>query len=187
MYDIHEIHLILTKLLPVGNFKIIEIGCAPGSWIAYFYNSFQYIPSGVEYAPKAYEKTLENLKTLNIKGEIFHADFFEFNHKPYDIVFSAGFIEHFLNVEPVIQKIVNLCASNGGFVITMIPSMQGINRWISKVFRPHVAAGHFPIKKEDLIKYHEQCGTKTLSIRWRANNGKMARIRVYICKAVKRM
>ena len=40
--DIHEIHHILTKILPVGKLKIIEIGCAPGSYLAYFHNCFHY-------------------------------------------------------------------------------------------------------------------------------------------------
>ena len=159
--DVHEIHRILSKLLPACKLKLIEIGCAPGSWLAYFHNYFSYPVSGIEYAPKAYEKTIENLKTLNIPGEIFQCDFFKFNHEPFDIVFSVGFIEHFENVVPVVQKIVNLCVPNGGFVITIIPSMQGINWWISKIFRPHVAGGHYPIKKNELIKYHEQCGLKT--------------------------
>jgi cyclopropane fatty-acyl-phospholipid synthase-like methyltransferase len=158
---IHEIHHILKKILPAGKLKLIEIGCAPGSWLAYFHNCFHYSISGIEYAPKAYEKTVENLKILNIPGAIHQANFFEFDHEPYDVVFSTGFIEHFENVAPVIQKIVNLCAFNGGYVVTIIPSMQGINWWISKTFRPQVAAGHFPIKREELIKYHEQCGLET--------------------------
>ena len=159
--DIHEIHYILTKILPIGKLKLIEIGCAPGSWLVYFYNYFHYSVSGIEYAPKAYNKTVENLKIQNVPAEIFQCDFFEFKHDPYDIVFSAGFIEHFKDVAFVIQKIVDICAKNG-FVITIIPSMEGINWWISKLFRPHVAMGHFPIKKKELIKYHEQCGLKTL-------------------------
>ena len=159
--EIHEIHRILTKILPSHKLNLIEIGCAPGSWLAYFHNCFDYSVSGIEYAPRAYHKTIENLKIQDIPGEIFQGDFFEFKHQPYDIVFSAGFIEHFQDVVPVIQKIVKLCTSEAGFVVTIIPSMQGINRWISKTFRPHVAAGHYPIRKSELINYHEQCGLKT--------------------------
>lgn len=159
--DVHEFHHVFKKILPADNLKLIEIGCAPGSWLVYFHKCFHYSVSGIEYAPKAYETTAKNLKILNIPGEIFLADFFDFNHAPYDVVFSSGFIEHFEEVTPVIQKIVNLCSSNGGFVITIIPSMQGLNRWISKCFRPRVAAGHFPIKKKQLINHHECCGLKT--------------------------
>ena len=160
--DIDEIHHILKKILPRGKLKLIEIGCAPGSWLAYFHNSFNYSVSGIEYAPRAHEKTIDNLNLLHIPREIFQGDFLDFRHEPYDVVFSAGFIEHFKEVASVIQKIVNLCASNGGFVITIIPSMQGLNRCISKTFRPHVAAGHFPITRKELVKYHERFGLETL-------------------------
>ncbi len=159
--DIHEFHHIFTKTLPAGKLKLIEIGCAPGSWLSYFHNELHYSVSGIEYAPRAYEKTIENLKIQNIPAEILQSDFFEFKHEPYDVVFSSGFIEHFEDLAPVIQKIVDLCAPNGGFVVTIIPSMQGINQWISKTFRPRVSAGHYPITKKELIKYHEQCGLET--------------------------
>lgn len=159
--DIHEVHRILSRVLPKGDLELIEVGCAPGSWLVYFHKCFGYAASGIELAGKACEKTVENLSLQNISGEIFHRDFFEFEHEPYDVVFSAGFIEHFEDVAPVIQRIADLCTSGGGRVITMIPSMQGINRWISKTFRPHVAAGHFPINKKELRECHERCGLKT--------------------------
>ena len=62
--DIHEFHRILTQVLPKGDLSLIEVGCAPGSWITYFHNCFHYSVSGIEYAPRAYEKTVENLRSL---------------------------------------------------------------------------------------------------------------------------
>lgn len=159
---IHELHRVFVTYLPTGSLNLIEIGCAPGGWLAYFYNNFRYAVSGVEYAPLAHQKTLENLNVLQIKGDIFQEDFMKFAHAPYDVVFSGGFIEHFRHVQPIIEKIVALCRSNGGIVVTIIPSMEGVNRWISKTFRPHVAEGHFPMSKKELIAYHEESGLETL-------------------------
>ncbi len=159
--EIHEIHRLLKHFLPKESLDLIEIGCAPGSWMAYFYNNFNYRISGVEYAPRACRKTVENFKLQNIPAEVFKADFFSFKHEPFDIVFSAGFIEHYPEVDPVIGKIAELCAP-GGYVVTIIPSMEGVNWWISRHFRPHVAAGHFPLGKNDLKTYHEQKGLHTL-------------------------
>lgn len=160
--NVHELHRVFLKHLPVGPLNLIEVGCAPGGWLAYFHNNFCYAVSGIEYAPLAYQKTIENLNVLTIKGEIFHNDVMQFIHAPYDVVFSGGFIEHFRQVQPVVDKIVRLCRSNGGIVVTIIPSMEGVNRWISMIFRPHVAEGHFPMSKEELIAYHEECGLETL-------------------------
>ncbi len=162
--DIHEIHQIISKILPDpdNELTLIEIGCAPGGWLAYFHNSFRCTVSGIDYATQACKKTIENLKLQNIPNNVLYADFFEFEHEPYDVVFSSGFIEHFKEIMPVIEKTVSLCKPSSGLVICIIPSMQGVNRWISKTFRPDVAAGHFPINKEELREYHESCGVKTL-------------------------
>lgn len=160
--DVHEIHQIISNFLPNTGLNLIEIGCAPGGWLAYFHSNFHCPVSGIDYAPIACKKTIENLKVLNIPNKVLHADLFEFEHEPYDVVFSSGFIEHFKVIMPAIEKIVNLCKPNGGVLICIIPSMQGVNRWISKTFRPNVAAGHFPINKAELRKYHEACGLQTL-------------------------
>ncbi len=154
--EIHEIHHVLSNILPKTELSLIEIGCAPGGWLAYYHNHYKYSVNGIEYAPKAHKITVENLQSQNIPAEIIAGDFFEFEHEPYDIVHSVGFIEHWENAVSVVQRIVDLCAPNGGYVVTMIPSMEGINWWISKTFRPHVAAGHYRMNKAELVKHHEQ-------------------------------
>jgi SAM-dependent methyltransferase len=159
--EVHEIHRVLAEILRTGGQKVIEIGCAPGAWLVYFSKSLGCSVSGVELATKACEKTVENLNVQGVEAEIFHDDFFEFEHEPYDVVFSSGFIEHFEDAARVVERIVGLCALGGGLVVTMIPSMQGVNRWISRIFRPRVAAGHFPLDKRRLVELHERFGLRT--------------------------
>jgi SAM-dependent methyltransferase len=160
--DIPEIHRVLTSVLPTGERSFIEIGCAPGKWMAYFARQFGYSVSGLDYIAGACARTRENLDRLSIDARVHHADFFSFEPRPFDVVFSAGFIEHFERPEDVISRLVRLCNPKGGFIITMIPSMEGLNRWISKTFRPRVAAGHFPLGLLDLISLHEAFGIRTL-------------------------
>lgn len=146
--DINEVHRILSKILPRGKKDLIEIGCAPGAWLAYYYKNYGYKVFGIDYAPKAIEKTINNLRILKVPAQIYFKDLWKFDHDPFDVVFSSGFIEHFVDAAPVIKTLSSHCSAKDGLIITMIPSMRGINRWISKIFRPHIAAGHFPIKKE---------------------------------------
>jgi hypothetical protein len=77
------------------------------------------------------------------------------------MVFSSGFIEHFSEPKRVLERIIQLSSPNGGVVVTIIPSMTGINMWISRTFRPKVAAVHFPITLQELVNYHESFGLKT--------------------------
>ena len=150
---IPRINSILTKVLPAGDFTAVEIGCAPGKWLVYLYKTFGYKITGIEYAHHAYKKTIENHKMLDIPSKLFEVDLMQFESKPFDVVFSVGFIEHLSNVDAIIKKKISLCKKNG-YVVTMIPGMSGLNWWISRTFRPKVANIHFPMTKKDLIDYH---------------------------------
>ena len=159
--DIPEIHSILVSFLPRGpEYSFIEIGCAPGQWIAYFYNEYGYSVSGVEYATKAANKTIENMRRLSIPATIHNIDFSIFRRDPCDIVFSKGFIEHFHDVQTVMKHLTKICKP-GGRVVTMIPAMVGINWWLLRTFMPDVAAGHFPMDLSTLISLHESHGFRT--------------------------
>lgn len=161
--QIAQIHGILNTVLPSGGLRCIEIGCAIGSWLAYFNRGFGYQVDGIEYAPDAAEKTIENMEALGILANIREADFFEFEpEEPYDVVFSGGFIEHFEDLNSVMKRLVGMATPDGGYIVTIIPCMEGINRWISKTFRPEVAAIHFPVNKKELIGAHEEHGVDTL-------------------------
>ena len=157
----HELHSIFAKYLPDGNRSFVEVGCAPGSWMAYFKQNFNYDISGVEYAPAAYEKTKENLHLLKMDAKLYLEDFMEFKHQPYDIVFSSGFIEHFDDTGEVVRRLSDLCEKRG-IIVTIIPNLCGINGEISKRFRPAVFKGHRRLQKKELISLHEDAGFKTV-------------------------
>lgn len=157
----HEIHARFKRHLPTGQASLMEIGCAPGSWLSYFAREFGYRVAGIEYAEAAYEKTLQNMKLLSIPADIHLADFFEFSGQQFDIIFSYGFVEHFPTLTPILERLVSF-ANPGGYIVTCIPSLEGFNWWISRQFRPEVAAGHYPITKQALRVAHEKQGLETL-------------------------
>jgi SAM-dependent methyltransferase len=152
--------LLLNHLPKNDSYSFIEIGCAPGGWMAYFNKTFGYNVAGVEYASGAAEITMQNLKMLQVNAEVYKQDFLNFNHQDkFDIVFSAGFIEHFNNVNFVTEKVCNLASR---YVVTIVPNLFGINGFISKTIRPDVFKEHIPIELKDLEDMHSQNGIKTL-------------------------
>lgn len=163
--QVDEFHRLFARHLPSHPFDLLEVGCAPGSWLAYFHEQFDARVAGVEYAPRAHAKTVENMALQEIDADIVLGDFFAFEHDPYDVVFSSGFIEHYEDPQPVVQRLVDLAQPDGGHIVTVIPAMQGINWWISRTFRPRVAAGHYPILRQELRRLHEQAGVQTLVCR----------------------
>lgn len=159
---VYDIQKQLESYLPrTGARSLIEIGCAPGGWMAYFNKHFGYSVSGLEYAEAAAEATKKNMAMLAIDAEVLVQDFFTFDYdrNKYDIVFSAGFIEHFRNVSSVVQRI---CALSRQYVVTIIPNVYGINGFISKTIRSKVYAEHNHIDVSTLDLVHRNCGMETL-------------------------
>jgi len=159
---IHEQHIIFKKFLPRGEKTLFEVGCAPGQWMAYFNRQFGYRVKGIEYADDAFDTTIKNFDLLDVKAELVKGDFFNFPTDSFDVVFSSGFIEHFDDPSIVLKQITSHVKKDGGIIITIVPSLFGINGWFSKVFRPHVYNTHVPISLNDLKQYHHDIGFKTL-------------------------
>ena len=62
LYDVQR--LLETHLPHSGTHSLIEIGCAPGRWMAYFNRHFGYRVAGLEYAETAAEATKQNMRML---------------------------------------------------------------------------------------------------------------------------
>ena len=139
---------IYRKYLPrTKDAKFLEIGSAPGTTLLRFHDTFGYTPYGIEYAESGAElnKELFRQHSLNPDNAI-HADFFsdEFHNKYkefFDIVYSRGFIEHFTDVNDVIDKHLNLL-KKGGFMVIVIPRLKGINYWLTCFFHRETIAIH---------------------------------------------
>ncbi|MFP4501377.1 MAG: class I SAM-dependent methyltransferase [Candidatus Hydrogenedentota bacterium] len=159
---VHDLQRQLKRHLPQGSAcSFIEIGCAPGGWMAYFSRAFGYRVAGLEYAEHAAETTKRNMELLGMDAEVLVKDFFayECGDSQYDVVFSKGFIEHYPNLTPVVAKI---CLLSRQYVVTIVPNLYGVNGFLSKVLRPAVYAEHHPIDAALLESEHRKCGLETM-------------------------
>ena len=111
--------------------EILEIGCAPGKWLAHLSKSSGLIPSGIEYSRIGIELTHKNFELLEIEpGTIFEGDFFALEPiRKFDIVMSLGLIEHFDDVDTVISKHIEWL-KDGGILILGVPNFRGLTRFI---------------------------------------------------------
>lgn len=153
---------LVSVLSPAGTgLSFIEIGCAPGAWMAYFNRQFGYQVSGVEYAEAAASATRENCRILGVQSEIIVQDFltWDYGHRRFDIVFSAGFIEHFTEPDQVMKRI---CDLSSRYVVTLVPNLLGFNGWIRKATSPERYAEHTVINPAVLEGLHQGCGMKTV-------------------------
>lgn len=112
--------------------RVLEVGSAPGEFLVQFSQRYECIPYGVEYSEVGVQLNRKMFSTHGIDpNNVIHADFFsdEFHEryrKSFDVVISRGFIEHFTDVEDVIEKHLNLLAE-GGYLILSVPNFRGIN------------------------------------------------------------
>lgn len=158
----YDIQTQLESRLPkTDQYSLIEVGCAPGGWMAWFNRTFGYKVSGIEYAEVAASTTRRNLDVQGIQAEVLVQDFRTWDFEPgaYDVVFSGGFIEHFRDVSPVMTR---LCGLSRHFVVTIVPNLDGINGGILKAFNPDTYAAHNPIDVSTLEALHARCGMRTL-------------------------
>lgn len=140
--DVRNWQRVLSNNLKKGD-KVIEIGCAPGkvlSWIAF---RTQAKVSGIEYSKVGFENTIELLGHLKIDADIRCEDVFEtsFPTESFDVVYSAGLIEHFEDPRPIVEAHFRLCRP-GGKVVISIPNFSGIYGSLLKRFDPEAYSIH---------------------------------------------
>jgi len=126
---------ILRRILSYDTrLSFLEVGCVPGRNMVYFAKNYGYQVSGLDYSD-AIRYVGPALKAHNIQNfELFQSDLFEFNgDQKYDIVFSAGFVEHFTEPDLVFKKHVDLLRSDGILIISL-PNLRYGQRLLRLLF-----------------------------------------------------
>ncbi|MCG3128948.1 MAG: hypothetical protein CHACPFDD_03844 [Phycisphaerae bacterium] len=120
----------LASLLPRRpEWKAIEVGCAPGRNLMRMHRMFGYQPYGVDYSPVGAETTRETFRRHGFDpGNVMQCDFFDpafqaAQRERFDVVHSAGFIEHFDDPRPVVEAHANLLKP-GGYLVCSIPNLR---------------------------------------------------------------
>jgi len=132
------------KYLPKDmNKTILEIGGSPGRYLVFMYKNFGYKIHSLDYSNMGYEKTLKNFEMLKIPVEVYNSDLFsaKLNLQKFDIVYSLGFIEHFNDLNLVIEKHLDILKP-GGILMIGVPNFSGINYWFLKILAPKLLSIH---------------------------------------------
>jgi len=133
----------IKKVLSDIKGTALEVGCAPGRWLAFLYKELGLIPSGIEYSKAGIEVTIKNLNLLNVKyDKIYNGDFFSLKpSSSFDVVISLGFIEHFSNPDEVIESHLRWLKPSGTLVLG-VPNFNGINFLLQKIFDEEILKAH---------------------------------------------
>jgi len=149
-----EFREIFEEYLKPTDGTVLEIGCVPGTFLAYFTNRFGYIPEGIDFDEKTKEITSKTLENFGVMGfTIYQKDFNKWKtKKKYDLVCSFGFVEHFDNAEEIIKKHIDL-TKKGGKVIIEVPNFSGFNGFLHKlVDKPNLEKHNTRIMNLDFFR-----------------------------------
>ena len=135
---------VLDRFLPRDDrLTAIELGGAPGKYLAYMHRTFGYQVSCLDDSARGCEASRENLRLLGIPGTVIEGDLFDddLTLPRFDVVYSLGLIEHFTDPALAVERHVRLL-KQGGLLVLGVPNFQGINAWFLSRLAPRLLADH---------------------------------------------
>lgn len=132
---------------------VIEAGCAPAKWLAFYAERFGARVAGIEYSAQGAALSRENLRLCGVQdAEIVEGDFFEVPPSGHDLVLSLGFIEHFDDLEAAFARHVAFLAPGGRLVIG-VPNYRGANGLVQRWADPaHLALHNTDAMRPDWLR-----------------------------------
>jgi SAM-dependent methyltransferase len=123
--------------------SILEIGGAPGQYLAYMHRYFGYAVHCLDYSAVGCQKAEENLRLLGIPAQVYNRDLFapDVDLPPFDIVYSLGVIEHFADLPAVVERHLRLLKP-GGTLLLGVPNFGGIYHGFLRRLAPHLLSQH---------------------------------------------
>lgn len=138
-----QLDVIDRHFAPDESKTILEIGGAPGGYLAYFVKNFAYKAHAIDYSATGCDKLRKNFRLLGLNVEVYQADIFSENlaMPQFDVVYSLGFIEHFQDVRPIVAKHVEFLKP-GGMLLIGVPHFLKVYQSILRPLAPDVMEGH---------------------------------------------
>jgi 2-polyprenyl-3-methyl-5-hydroxy-6-metoxy-1,4-benzoquinol methylase len=140
----NEILANLVQFVPTGtDVSVAEIGGAPGSYLEFVMRQCNVRGTIVDYSKIGCEQAREYFAHLNLDVEIIESDLSTVVAlgRKFDVVYSLGFIEHFVNVSEIVDLHAKLVRP-GGILILGCPNFRGINGWFLRRLAPELLATH---------------------------------------------
>src|SRR4051812_17189572 len=118
-----------THLPRRAGMSALELGGAPGQYLAWLSRRFGYECSALDYSAVGCERARRNFDALGIPLTVFEDDLFAEETGSigsFDVVYSLGLIEHFADFGEAIRRHAVL-TKPGGWAIVGCPNMLGLN------------------------------------------------------------
>lgn len=123
--------------------SVLEIGCAPGKYLALLAHRFDVRVYGLDYSESGVRCAQRLFASLGVSGEVRCEDLFSnsFPAEHFDVVFSRGVIEHFDDPRSVVAEHLRLVKPSGMAIMT-VPNYGGIYGSLQRICDPDNLAIH---------------------------------------------
>lgn len=142
--------------------RLIEIGCGGSLWLPFFGRHLGCKVWGIDYSADGVRLCQEYLACEDVQGNIILGNLFDTLDIPldyFDVVWSAGFIEHFQDISAVVERLSQY-ARPGGKIITSVPNLDGLIGWLHQIADPELYSQHVVIDPVVLDTVHSQSGLR---------------------------
>lgn len=124
--DVRNVQRLLARHVAAGD-RLLEVGCAPGKILAWAAAELGAEASGLDYSEQGTAFSRKLFADLGLTADLRCEDFLEtsFENATFDVVFSAGVIEHFDDPGPIVLRHLDLVRA-GGIAVIVVPNYGGV-------------------------------------------------------------
>jgi SAM-dependent methyltransferase len=160
-YSTRRITESLADWLPRGAARVLELGCAPGRWLAWCERELGAEVHGVEL--NAEGARLSRLTSATAGVVRASADRLPYRDETFDAVFSLGLLEHFEVPSPILRESWRVLRP-GGLTYALTPNIAAgtFQGWHWRTFNPENYAGHRPFTLGELEDELRRAGFETV-------------------------
>jgi SAM-dependent methyltransferase len=123
---------VIDAHLPTTAASVLEVGGAPGGYLAYIHRRCGCRCAILDYSASGCALARENFRSLGIGLDVYERDLFAAGLADrFDLVYSLGLIEHFDDFGPVVGAQAKL-VKPGGVLLIGVPNFRGVNGWFAR-------------------------------------------------------
>lgn len=163
--DNEMIRVLAPYLKQKSGGKIVEMGCGDSYWLSYFSKEYGYRVYGMDFSKKRLDRTRSNLNSVEVEGELIYGDFTdgipEHWLRSFDIVYSAGTVEHFKPPAGLIKSFTRLLKDDG-LMITITPHFKCVWGRLDSRLNKNSKNEHVWMDLNDLENEHKNSGLKVI-------------------------
>jgi SAM-dependent methyltransferase len=123
---------VIDAYLPTAGSSVLEVGGAPGQYLAYIHRRCTCRCAILDYSASGCALARENFRVLGVELAVYEQDLMaaELTDR-FDVVYSLGLVEHFADYAAAIAAQAKL-VKTGGVLLIGMPNFRGVNGWFAR-------------------------------------------------------